>query len=57
MGKCFNAQGHVTLKLCSQMELLQDFMPVLIICKFEEDPIKIKGAMVSTTFFLVLKGR
>ena len=32
-------------------------MPVLIICKFEEDPIKIEGAIVSTTFFPTLKGR
>ena len=33
------------------MELLQNFIPVLIICKFEEDPIKTEGAMASTTFF------
>ena len=24
------------------MEVLQDFMPVLVTCKFEEDPIKLK---------------
>ena len=34
-----------------EMEFVQDFMLVLIICKFEEDPIKIEGAIVSTTFF------
>ena len=39
------------------MEFLQDFMPVLIISKFEEDLIKTEGAMVSTTFFPALKGR
>ena len=33
------------------MELVQDFMPVLVICKFEEGPIKTEGDMVSTTFF------
>ena len=27
---------------------LQDFMPVLVICKFEEEPIKTEGAMMST---------
>ena len=36
------------------MELVQDFMPVLVICKLEEDPIKIEGAIVSTTFFPAL---
>ena len=33
------------------MELVQDFMPVLIISKFKEDPIKTEGDIVSTTFF------
>ena len=40
-----------------EMGLIQDFMPVLIIYKFEEEPIKTTGAIMSTTFFLVLKGR
>ena len=31
-------------------------MPVLITCKFDEDPIKIERATMSTTFFQVLKG-
>ena len=37
------------------MELIQDFMQVLDICKFEEDPIKTEGAMVSTTSFRCLR--
>ena len=59
MGKNFNAQGHLTPNspLLPEMELLQDLMPVVIISKFEEDPIKIEGAMVSTTLFPALKGR
>ena len=39
------------------MELVQDFMPVLVVSKFEEDPTKTEGAIVSTIFFPVLKGR
>ena len=26
-------------------------MPILVTCKFEEDPIRTEGAIVSTTFF------
>ena len=33
------------------MKLIQDFMPVLVICKFEEDPIKTEDTIVSTIFF------
>ena len=60
MGKIFNAQGHVTeanSPLWPEMQLFQDFMPVLIISKSEEDSIKTEVAMVSTTFFPALKGR
>ena len=39
------------------MELIQDFKPVLVICKFEEDLINTEGAVMSITFFLALKGR
>ena len=52
--KKISAQGHVTEAnnpLWHGMELVQDFMPVHVICKFEEDPIKTEGAIVSTTFF------
>ena len=55
MGKFFNAQGQVTQKLKSRIwpefELVWDFMPVLLICNFDEDPIKNEGAIVSSTFF------
>ena len=58
-GKKFDAQGHVTLKQIvrsPEMELVHDFMPVLVIGKLEEDPIKAEGAIVSTAFFPTLKG-
>ena len=32
------------------MELIQGFMPVLVIWKFEDDPIKTEGDILSTTF-------
>ena len=37
-------------------EIVQDFMPVLVIYKFDEDPMKTEDAIVSTTFFPALKG-
>ena len=40
-----------------EMELVQGFMPDNVTCKFEEDPIKSEGAIVSTTFFPAVKGR
>ena len=33
-------------------ELVRDFMDVLIICKYEEDPIKNEGARVVTTLYI-----
>ena len=36
-----------------EMELVRDVMPVLVTCKFDEDPIKNEGTIVSTTFFQV----
>ena len=33
-----------------EFQLVQDFMAVLIICKFDEDTIKNEGPFVSTTF-------
>ena len=33
-----------------KIELVRDFMPVLVNCKFEEYPIKNEGVIVSTTF-------
>ena len=34
----------------SPMELVPDFMAVLVICKFDEDQIKIEVAILRTTF-------
>ena len=33
------------------MELVQDFIPVPVVCKFEGDLIKTEGAIVPTIFF------
>ena len=38
-----------------EFKLIQYFMPVLVICKFDDDPIKNTGATVSTTFLSALK--
>ena len=57
--------AKLTLKACTseanspfwpEIELDQDFMPVLVFCKCEQDPIKTEGAIVSTIFFPGLKG-
>ena len=40
-----------------EMQLVQAFMPVLVICKFEEDPLKTEGAIVSTIFFSSAQGQ
>ena len=40
-----------------ELKLIQYFMPVLVTCKFDDDPIKNTGAIVSTTFLSALKGR
>ena len=38
------------------MELFQDFMPVLV-CKFEDDPIKTEGAIMSKMFLSSAQGQ
>ena len=43
--------------LWPETELVQDFNPVLIICKFEEDLIKTEGTVVSITFFSGAQGQ
>ena len=40
-----------------EFKLIQYFMPVLVTCKFDDDPIKHTGAVMSTTFLSALKGR
>ena len=39
--------GRIWLKL----ELVRDIIDVLVICKYEEDPIKIEGARVLTRLY------
>ena len=55
MGKFFDTQGHVIVRSGPKKEFLQDFMPVLVICKFVEDLIKTEDTMVSKIFFPMLK--
>ena len=52
-----NSNTEANSPIWPKMELVQDFMPDLIICKLEEDLIKPEGAIMSTTFFPALKGR
>ena len=40
-----------------EFKLIQNFMPVLVTCKFDDDAIKNTGAIVSKAFLPVLKGR
>ena len=40
-----------------EFKLIQYFMPVLVTCKFDDDPIKNTGAIVSKAFLPLLKGR
>ena len=42
--------SEVNSPLWPEMVLVQDFMPVLVVCKFEEDPIKTEGAIMSIFF-------
>ena len=42
--------SEVNRQMCQEFELFQDFMAVLVTCKFDDDPIKNEGAIVSTTF-------
>ena len=37
----------------SEFELIQDFMAVLVTCKYDEDPIKSEVAILRTTFSLL----
>ena len=49
MLKACNSEANTLLS--PEMELVQDFAPVLIICKFVEGPIKTKGPIVCTKNF------
>ena len=48
MWKCDSTGNSL---LWPEMELDQGFMSVLVICKFEEDPLKSEGIIVSSSFF------
>ena len=40
-----------------EFKLIQYFMPDLVTCKLDNDPVKNTGAIVSTTFLSAFKGR
>ena len=54
MGKMFVAQGQVTPKrfcpIWRKVELVRNFIPVLVTCELKEDPIKTEGVIVLTMF-------
>ena len=43
--------SKVTNQILQELLLVRDFMPALVICKFDDDSIKYKGIMLSTTVF------
>ena len=49
--------SKVTGQIWPEFELFRDFMPVLVTCKIDEDPIGHKGAIMSTTIFSGAQGR
>ena len=61
IGKFFDAHGWVTPKQIVRTDWksnsFQDFMHVLVTCKFDEDPTKNKGANVFATFFSGTQGQ
>ena len=44
------SNSHVNSPIWPKIELFQDFMDVLIICKSDEDSIKNEIAIIQTTF-------
>ena len=57
--KKFMLKGmQLTLIVCSGLKwnLSKNLCFALVICKFEEDPIKTEGSIVSTTFFFCAQG-
>ena len=54
------SNSKVNSAILPEFKLIRDFMHVKIICNFHKDPIKIKQAMLRTSwnmFFSVLKGK
>ena len=53
-GKIFHhsraSNSKVNSPIWLKIKILQDFMPVLIICKFDEEPIKNEDTIDQTTF-------
>ena len=52
MGIFPDAKGQLLGPIWPNFELVRDVMDVLIICKYEEDPIKNRGARVFTTLYI-----
>ena len=58
MGNFLVAQGQLKFsavlgRIWPNFELVRDIMVVLVICKYEEDPIKNEGARVLTRLYVV----
>ena len=45
--------SHANTQKWAKIDFSRDFMPVLVICKFDEDPIKNEVAIIRTTFSLL----
>ena len=55
-GRSRASNSNVNSPVWPKIKLAQNFMPVLVTCKFEEDPIKNEGGIMFT-FFQVLKSK
>ena len=51
------ANSSVPGRILSNFEPIQDFMVVLVTCKYKEEPIKNEGARVVTRFSPLLEGQ
>ena len=53
--RCSKAgNSEVKGRMWPEFQPVRDFMPVLIICKFDDDRIKNEGALVSLQFFSII---
>ena len=45
------SNSNINSLIWREFKLVQDFMPALVICKFDEDPMKTERAWMETTFY------
>ena len=48
------SNSRASSSIWPEIELVRDFVPDLVTCKFYEDPIKIESSIMSTTFFPII---